>query len=236
MFVLDGEAIEVRVRESSRARAARLVVGPRRPLEIVVPRRITTAEIDRILESRRAWIHEQTDRLREIATRPGALGLERPGLAALAGGHVPILRTGGTRSIAELRDGRVRVSGPSGEMGEAVSRWYRREARTRIEEVAGREGERLGLRYERLAIRDQSTRWGSCSSSGTLSFSWRLVLAPPPVLEYVVIHELCHLREPNHSPRFWELVDAASPHRRAHSRWLHEHAYELHAYEPGALA
>jgi hypothetical protein len=234
-FVLDGEAIEVRVRESSRARAARLVVGPRRPLEIVVPRRVTVEEIDRILETRRTWIREQTGRLREIASRPGGLRLDRAGFAALAGEHVPIIRTGGTRSVGELRRGRLEVSGPAEDVGPAVARWYRREARARIERTATHEGARLGLGYERIAIRDQSTRWGSCSSSGTLSFSWRLLLAPPPVLEYVVVHELCHLREPNHSPRFWQVVDAASPQRRAHARWLREHAYELHAYDPASL-
>jgi hypothetical protein len=235
LFVLDGEPIEVRVRESSRVRVSRLVVGPRRPLEIVVPRRITTAEIDRILESRRAWIREQTARFRAIASRPGALGLVRAGFAPLAGGHVPIVMTRGARSVAELCAGQLTVGGPVDEAGEAVGRWYRREARARIEQAAAREGSRLGLRYERIAIRDQSTRWGSCSSSGTLSFSWRLVLAPPAVLEYVVVHELCHLREPNHSNRFWQLVDAASPQRRAHGRWLREHAYELHAYDPAAI-
>jgi hypothetical protein len=232
-IVLDGEAVEVRVRESSRARVARLVVGPRRPLELVVPRRVSETEIDRILNARRAWIREQAGRAREIASRPG--GLWRPGLAALAGGHVPIDRTGGHRAVAELRGGRLAVGGAGEAAGEAIARFYRREARARIESVAQREGARLGLGFERIAIRDQRTRWGSCSSAGTLSFNWRLVLAPPAVLEYVVAHELCHLREPNHSKRFWRLVDDAMPGWRAHARWLREHAYELHAFEPVAL-
>jgi len=215
---------------------ARLVVGPRRPLELVVPRRVSEAEIDRILNARRGWIREQAWRVRELASQPGALGLLRPGLAALAGGHVPIVRTGGSRATAALRGGRLTVAGSGERVGEAIARFYRREARARIESVAKWEGARLGLSFTAIAIRDQRTRWGSCSGTGTLSFSWRLVLAPPPVLEYVVVHELCHLREANHSERFWWLVENASPGCRAQGRWLHEHAYELHAFDPAALA
>jgi predicted metal-dependent hydrolase len=234
-MVLDGQTIEVRVRESSRARVARLVAGPRRPLELVVPRRVTEAEIDRILDARRAWISEQAGRLRELPNRPGALRLLRPGLAALAGSYVAIEQTSGQRAVAGLRNGRLTVGGGGDRAGQAIARFYRREARARIESVARREAARLGVRFTAIAIRDQRTRWGSCSSAGSLSFSWRLLLAPPRVLEYVVVHELCHLREPNHSRRFWRLVESAMPGFGAYARWLDEHAYELHAYDPAAL-
>ena len=88
------------------------------------------------------------------------------------------------------------------------------------------------MRYARIAIRGQRTRWGSCSSRGTLSFNWRLALAPPSVLDYVVVHELCHLREPNHSPRFWALVAERRPGWRAERDWLREHGEELLAFRP----
>ncbi len=234
-IVLDGERIEVLVRESSRARVARLVVGPRRPLELVVPRRVSDAEIDRILDARQGWIREQAGRARELAHGAGALGLSRPGFAPLAGGHLPIERNGRSRAVAELRGGSLAVGGSGERAGEALARFYRREARARIERAVRAEGGRLGLRFSAIAIRDQRTRWGSCSSAGTLSFSWRLLLAPPAVLEYVVVHELCHLREANHSKRFWRLVEHAMPGFREQAGWLHEHAYELHAFEPAAL-
>jgi predicted metal-dependent hydrolase len=108
----------------------------------------------------------------------------------------------------------------------------RREARLRLEAACAREAARLGVRYGRVRVADQRTRWGSCSRAGTLSFNWRLVLAPPAVLEYVVVHELLHLREPSHSPRFWELVAAARPSFREERRWLREHGHELLAYRP----
>jgi predicted metal-dependent hydrolase len=96
------------------------------------------------------------------------------------------------------------------------------------------EATELGVRYERIEIRDQRTRWGSCSTRGTLSFNWRLVLAPLDVLDYVVVHELCHLLEPNHSRRFWRLVESRRPNWRAQRDWLHEHGPELLAFRPAA--
>ena len=107
-------------------------------------------------------------------------------------------------------------------------------ARELVSAVAEEEAARLGVRYERIRIGGQRTLWGSCSSRGTLSFNWRLVLAPPEVLDYVVVHELCHLRVPNHSRRFWALVERQRPHWREQRAWLREHGPELLAFNPGA--
>ena len=84
-----------------------------------------------------------------------------------------------------------------------------------------------GGSFQRITIRDQKTRWGSCSARGTLSFNWRLMLAPPAVLDYVVVHELCHLTHMNHSPAFWALVESVCPDYRIHRKWLKEHGQEL---------
>jgi predicted metal-dependent hydrolase len=108
----------------------------------------------------------------------------------------------------------------------------RREARARIELIAQSEAVALGVRYKRLTIRDQVSRWGSCSSAGSLSFNWRLVLAPHDVLDYVVVHEVCHLVEHHHGPAFWALVEKRRPHYRESRAWLDEHGWELLAYRP----
>lgn len=84
-----------------------------------------------------------------------------------------------------------------------------------------------GGTYTSIAIRDQRTRWGSCSSRGTLSFNYRLVFAPPRVLDYVVVHELCHLTHMNHSRDFWDMVERIMPDYKVHRRWLKEHGQEL---------
>jgi hypothetical protein len=98
--------------------------------------------------------------------------------------------------------------------------------------VADDEAAELGVSFLRIEVRDQRTRWGSCSPRGTLSFNWRLVLAPFAVLDYVVVHELCHLREPNHSARFWRLVESRRPAWRDQRAWLREHGPELLAFRP----
>jgi hypothetical protein len=112
------------------------------------------------------------------------------------------------------------------------------EARLAVRELVGMlvedEAPYIGVTPKRIQIRDQRSRWGSCSTRGTLSFNWRLVLAPFGVLDYVVVHELCHLREPNHSRRFWRLVEQRRPEWRAQRDWLHEHGPELLAFRPAA--
>jgi predicted metal-dependent hydrolase len=146
---------------------------------------------------------------REVLARTPKLGLDVPGVVWV--GLQPRL-------------------GPAGD----VERWYREEARRTIAAVVARESRRLGVRPGRIGIRDPRTRWGSCSSAGNLSFSWRLVIAPAEVLEYVVVHELCHLREHNHSKRFYALLDEARPGWREQAAWLREFGPELQGYRVAA--
>ena len=108
----------------------------------------------------------------------------------------------------------------------------RREARERITLIAQSEARALGVSYSRITLRDQKSRWGSCSSRRGLSFNWRLVLAPHDVLDYVVVHEVCHLRELHHGPAFWQLLEQRRPGYRDSKRWLDEHGWEILAYRP----
>jgi predicted metal-dependent hydrolase len=112
----------------------------------------------------------------------------------------------------------------------------RREARARISLLAQSEAAALGVSYSRLTLRDQRSRWGSCSSAGALSFNWRLVLAPHDVLDYVVVHEVCHLVELNHGPAFWRLVERRRPAYAESKRWLDDHGWEILAYQPPVAA
>jgi predicted metal-dependent hydrolase len=111
------------------------------------------------------------------------------------------------------------------------------EARLAVRELVAmlvdEEAPTIGVSPARIQIRDQRSRWGSCSTRGTLSFNWRLVLAPFDVLDYVVVHELCHLREPNHSSRFWRLVERHRPDWRTQRDWLNTHGPELLAFRAG---
>jgi predicted metal-dependent hydrolase len=105
-------------------------------------------------------------------------------------------------------------------------------ARRLVSDLARVEAERIGVTYTRIRIGGQRTLWGSCSARGTLSFNWRLVLAPSEVLDYVVVHELCHRRVPNHSRQFWVLVQRHRPDWRRQRDWLREHGPELLAFRP----
>jgi predicted metal-dependent hydrolase len=108
----------------------------------------------------------------------------------------------------------------------------RRRMRAEAAHIAAAEARRLGVAFRRIRIADQKSRWGSCSSQGTLSFNWRLALAPADVLDYVVVHEVCHLREAHHGPAFWTLLERLRPGYREPKSWLREHGDALQAYVP----
>jgi len=199
---IGGRAVEIPVRRSRRAKRLRIVVDELRNVEIVVPSRTTNDEIDALLFEHRAWLE------RELSKPPVSfhLGLQRNDVVWIGG--------------LALRRPRV----PS------LDAWYREEAREEITRIVEHESRRLCIDYSSLAIRDQRTRWGSCSQNGALSFNWRLILAPPAVLAYVVVHELCHRVRHDHSPVFWQMVALARPSFESDRAWLGEHAAELLAY------
>ena len=115
--------------------------------------------------------------------------------------------------------------------------FLQREAQSDLEAASRRAAERIGSRSSASSVRDQSSRWGSCSTTGVLSFSWRLILAPPFVLEYLAAHEVAHLVEMNHSPRFWRLVNRLCPDAHRAKVWLDVHGTDLHRYGlPGESA
>lgn len=231
--------LSVRVRESDTARVARIRVGPRHPLEVVVPRGTLRRHIVAFVEERRAWIDEKVARAEEIASRPPQLGLGTPGVVWLQGRAIPLrVEQKGARPVARQVGGAVVLRGAATKADgvAAIERWYRREARRLVTKAVAHEAARLKLDPGAISIRDTKTRWGSCAASGNLSFSWRLILAPPEVLEYVATHELCHLREQNHSKAFWRLLEATRPGWQGPARWLREHGGELRDYRPKPVA
>ena len=121
-----------------------------------------------------------------------------------------------------------RLLAPAGaERRPALERWYRRAAREEVKARLDRACSMTGRSYSRLSIRGQRTRWASCSRSGAMSFNWRLLLAPEPVLDYVVWHEVCHLEVMDHSQKFWALLESRWPCWRDHARWLRRHGGTL---------
>jgi hypothetical protein len=209
------------VRRSDRARRVRVTVEATRGVEVVLPRRAAERDAAAAVRELRPWIER---RLR-------AVGEQRAAVAA-RGDSVPYL---GTTLTIVPQAGRTRVVQrdhtlltPVGEdRVPALERWYRRMAKPEIAPRVQRAAAQLGSSYTTLSIRGQRTRWGSCSAKGALSFNWRLLMAPEPVLDYVVWHEVCHLEAMNHSPRFWSLVAANCPDYREQAAWLRRHGGTL---------
>jgi hypothetical protein len=209
------------VRRSGRARRVRVTVDRAGSVEVVLPQRMPLRAADEAVRELRPWIER---RLAE-AGRQRAAVLAR-------GDTLPYL---GTTLTVRGQAGRTRVTRrgesllvPDGaDQHEAIERWYRRMAREEIRTRLDRACAIAGLDYTRLTIRDQRTRWGSCSRSGAMSFNWRLLLAPEPVLDYVVWHEVCHLAFMDHSPRFWGLVARYCPDHREHAAWLRRNSGTL---------
>jgi predicted metal-dependent hydrolase len=229
---VEGTAVEVAVREAARARRLTIRVSADRAAEIVVPPGTGRRQIERALRRHRDWIARKAEEMEARTAGRPRLGLDRPGVVWVGGEAVPIERRGGGRPMAGIERGRLAVAGPAQSAAAAIERWYRREARRRARARVEAHWEPVGVRPQRISVRDQRTRWGSCTARGTLSFSWRLLLAPPAILDYVVVHELCHLRELNHSPAFWSLLERTRPGWRAEAAWLRDHGWELGAYRP----
>lgn len=139
--------------------------------------------------------------------------------------HVP----GGRRGVWR-EDQEIRVSGPLSHLPRRTKDWLKKESRKHISMLSAEKALIGGLKPGRITVRDTRSRWGSCASNGNLSFSWRLVLAPGFVVEYVVAHEVAHLAEHNHSHRFWAVVDTLTDHRKAGQSWLKAHGEKLHRY------
>lgn len=215
-----GDPITYRIRRSERARRVRVTIDPAHGVEVVLPRRAPEREAAAAVRELRPWIERrfaELDRARQAIADRGAT--------------VPYLGRP-LRLVPEPGRERVHLRGdellvPAGDHIPAVERWYRRAARTEIVPRLDVATAQAGTRYTALAIRGQKTRWASCSRSGAMSFNWRLLLAPEPVLDYVIWHEVCHLEIMDHSPHFWALLATRCPDCRTHQRWLKRNSTTL---------
>lgn len=208
----------------SMRRTISLSVKPDGSLEVKAPHLVPMPVIHRFIREKQDWIKKARERMSESRPREHAF---------IEGEHFLLL--GETYGL-HLTDGnsvttlgkqlffprRFMVSGK-----QEMRKWYVKQARKTIEPMMRRWGEKIGVSYNAVSIRDAYTRWGSCSTSGTISFSWRLIMAPLPVVEYVVIHELCHVRHHDHSHAFWNEVFRYCPQYRTHRTWLHRNGNTL---------
>jgi len=204
---------------------------------VVLPRRMPSSEGDRLVTEHAAWLDRHVGRIREEEARlAGRLPLGEGRILQVGGAS---LRTA-TVDAAGRRPlrGRVEVTadllvirlGRDGRgTADLLEPWLREQARAIVARQVAARADAMQVRPGRLTIRDQSSRWASASRSGALSFSWRLVLTPPWVLDAVVVHELAHLRMRGHTRAFWALVEQQAPRTREARQWLRVHSREVHA-------
>jgi predicted metal-dependent hydrolase len=214
------EDLDYTIRRSARARRIRVRVGPDAGVEVVLPARAAKREAALAVAELRPWIEKRVAEARAARARLEA----PPGTVPFLGAHLRLRHDGGRTRVHRSGD-ELRV--PAACPREALERWYRAQARTEIAARLDAATATLGRPYTTLAIRNQRTRWGSCSATGAMSFNWRLLLAPEPILDYVVWHEACHLVVMDHSARFWVLVERHVPAYREPRRWLRQNGAAL---------
>jgi predicted metal-dependent hydrolase len=226
--VIDGAPVEITVRISSRAKNYKLSLPNHgRPL-LTVPKYGRWGEAKAFLDRHTAWLAERM----EMSAKPVAF--VRGAIVPLRGVNHRIVPTGKVRGVVEVgeHEGEMALLVP----GEAEHRarrlidWLKGEAQGELEKRCRHHADRLGVTVKSISMRSQSTRWGSCSSTGKLNFNWRLILAPPFVLDYVAAHEVSHMLEMNHSQDFWDVVEQTLPTMERGREWLRVHGRELMVY------
>lgn len=231
---LEGQKISYQIVQSKRARRMRITVSSG-GVTVTLPYGLKVIEAERMIQQNAGWILEQLKRV----SKKMAAGSRLPVDVVLLRGKpykIEIIEETQRASRIHISEGREKLlarvpAGSKQSPRSLVEPWLKQQARKEIETVVNDQAARMNLRVNSISIRDQRTRWGSCSSKGNLSFNWRLVMAPPAVLEYVVIHELAHMRQPNHSPAFWNVVAQYAPNYQIQRQWLRKNAAAL---RPGA--
>lgn len=225
-IALDEHAVDYEIRRSGDATEPRIDVDIH-GIRVVLPDGAATDPEELLLENSE-WVLEKKakyDRYREQAPdrtfEPGST------FPYLGEPHEVVVES---RSASAVEEGTLRLAEHHVEqtsIQRALERLYRRKAREIFTDTADRYASEMGVEYDTIELRNQRTIWGSCSTSGTLSLNWRLIMAPRDVADYVLVHELAHLREANHTRRFWQLVEEQLPDYQEHADWLNENSVRL---------
>ncbi|MCT4655418.1 MAG: M48 family metallopeptidase [Cohaesibacter sp.] len=230
---LDGEegedAIKVRLKPNPRAKRLILRLDPRSGEPVAtIPPGLSERKIKAFLEANRDWlVARQEARAEHIPFTAGATIPVRDIPHELC--HVGQKR-GTVRLLVEGGRHRLMVSGDEAHFARRVTDWLKKQAREDLSDAVDCHAKALDVKPSSIRIKDTTSRWGSCSSARVLSFSWRIIFAPPFVLNYLAAHEVAHLREMNHSPRFWAHVEDICPDFEEAKVWLKQYGRDLHAY------
>lgn len=229
VVTVNGRGIRVAIKRNARAKryGLRVPTTGGDPV-LTIPPGGRFSEALSFAERHKGWIISRLEKLPErIAFEPGAI-------VPVRGVDHVITHAAGRRGTVwtETVEGvpHVMVAGDVAHVARRVTDHLKREARRDLTIAVAHHAARLGATPASMTLKDTKSRWGSCSAQGALAFSWRVILAPPAVLDYLAAHEVAHLREMNHSPRFWRLVRESCPGSEAARHWLKHHGARLHAF------
>jgi predicted metal-dependent hydrolase len=221
--------VEVKVTRNPRARRYTLRVPQRGGPVLTLPARGSVREAEAFLNRHRGWLE------RRLKARPAVTSIASGAIVPIRGvAHRVVHREGprvATRTGVEDGEAVLLVGGDTAHVARRVGDFLKREAKRDLEAAVALHAGRLGVRAASITLRDTRSRWGSCSSRRTLSFSWRLIMAPPEILSSLAAHEVAHIREMNHGPRFWRLVEELDPEWESSDKWLKRNGPALHAVQ-----
>ena len=216
--------VRITVRRTRRAKRLSLRVSQLDGrVTMSLPMRTPLREAHVFATEKEGWIR------RTLAARPEVARPMIGGQVMFEGREVDVIV--GTGRVARYVDGQITVPDNPARVPLRVAAFLKLSARGRLQEASDRYAAALGASYGRLSLRDTRSRWGSCSAEGNLMYSWRLIMAPPEVLDYVAAHEVSHLVEMNHSPDYWRVVTGIYPHYKAPRAWLRKNGQQLHRYQ-----
>ncbi|ASP78661.1 M48 family metallopeptidase [Sinorhizobium meliloti] len=227
-----GKVLPLTIRQNARATRMTLRIEPGgRALKLTVPEGLPEREVSAFLTRHQGWL------MTKLARFSGESELEDGGTILVRGVAHRIERTGRLRGLTEALviddEAVLRVGGAEEHLRRRIADYLKKEARSELERLVAVYAGRTGRRARSLSLKDTRSRWGSCSAEGDLSFSWRIAMAPPKVIAYLAAHEVAHLQEMNHGPRFWALCESLCPETKDAKHWLKRNGTMLHAIDFG---
>ena len=229
--VLEDQTVPYTVKRSSRAKNIRIEVRVKTGLTVVVPVLYDVEELPDLLRKKKRWILDKLAKYGKGHPLAAEKEIKNGDFIPYLGRHMKVVERYDPRMADSVKLEKNRLlfnlGSRNSRLNLVVERWYRQQAEILIKKRAAEVCPRLGVTYGRLTIRGAKTRWGSCSRKRNLNFNWKLMMAPEAVIDYVIIHELAHLKEMNHSKNFWKLVAEHCPQWRKHRQWLNDHETEL---------
>jgi predicted metal-dependent hydrolase len=221
---LGGIRYQLSIRRNKRAKKLRLRIEMPGRIKLTLPARNSLKIAFEFIRSEAEWIKTQLDKV------PTAIPFLPEQNILFRGKQYRLVHDNRPRGLVDIKGDQIIVPGGMEHFPRRLNDWLKKQAKVKITAVAEFQATALGESFSAIRIRDTKTRWGSCSARRSLNFSWRLIMAPDFVWQYVVIHEVCHLAELNHSPAFWALVKSRDPEYIDAQNWLKENGAGLHAY------